>query len=84
MGYKEIICKELAEKVADMIYEEMLIKSEDRNIKINPIFIEKRNKRLNLRLQTSLYEKLKNKASREGRSMNEKVHSILEEALKGE
>ncbi len=84
MEYQKLIDRETAEKIADIIYEEILMKSDDKNIRINPIFIEKMNKRLNLRLETSLYEKLKRSAYREGRSMNDKARSILAEALKGE
>lgn len=52
--------------------------------KINPLYIETKSKRLQLLLQPSLYEKVKARAKREGRSVNELIHSILEEATKGE
>lgn len=50
--------------------------------KVNPLFIETRSKRLQLLVQPSLAEKLKKKAKEEGRSVNDIVHTILEEALK--
>ncbi len=52
--------------------------------KVNPLYIEKRSKRLQLLVQPSLLDKLKGKAKAEGRSVNDLVHSILEEALRGE
>lgn len=52
--------------------------------KVNPLYIEKRSKRLQLLLQPSLYDKLKSKADSEGCSVNDKLHKILEEALREE
>lgn len=52
--------------------------------KVNPLYIETKSKRLQLLVQPSLLEKLKNRAKSEGRSVNDLVHSILEQALKGE
>ena len=52
--------------------------------KVNPLYIETKSKRLQLLVQPSLLDKLKGKAKAEGRSVNDLVHSILEEALKGE
>ena len=49
--------------------------------KVNPFYIEKRSKRLQLLVQPSLLDKLKGKAKAEGRSVNDLVHSILEEAF---
>lgn len=46
--------------------------------------LETKSKRLQLLIQPSLLDKLKGKAKAEGRSVNDLVHSILEEALKGE
>lgn len=51
--------------------------------KVNPLYIETKSKRLQLLIQPSLLEKLKGKAKADGRSVNDLVHSILEEALKG-
>jgi hypothetical protein len=52
--------------------------------KLNPLYIETKSKRLQLLVQPSLLDKLKGKAKAEGRSVNDLVHSILEEALRGE
>ena len=52
--------------------------------KVNPLYIETKSKRLELLVQPSLLDKLKGKAKAEGRSVNDLVHSILEEALRGE
>lgn len=52
--------------------------------RVNPLYIETKSKRLQLLVQPSLLEKLKGKAKAEGRSVNDLVHSILEEALRGE
>lgn len=52
--------------------------------KVNPLYIEKKSKRLQLLIQPSLYDKLKGKADREGSSVNDTLHRILEEALREE
>lgn len=50
--------------------------------KTNPLYIETRSKRLQLLVQPSLLEKLRARATREGRSLNDLIHTILEEATK--
>ena len=50
--------------------------------KLNPQFIEKRTKRVQLVLQPSLYEKVKQASSAAGISLNDYVHKLLEEATK--
>ena len=50
--------------------------------KVNPAFIETKSKRVQLLMQPSLHQKLKNKAAAEGKSLNDLIHSILEEAVK--
>lgn len=52
--------------------------------KANPLFVETKSRRLQLLVQPSLYEAIKARATEEGRSVNELVHSILEDALKRE
>lgn len=52
--------------------------------KVNPLYIEKKSRRLQLLIQPSLYDKVKARADREGRSLNELIHSILEEEMRGE
>ena len=52
--------------------------------KVNPLYIEKRSKRLQLLVQPSLYDKVKAQADTEGCSVNDYIHRVLEEALRGE
>lgn len=49
--------------------------------KLNPLYIETKSKRLQLLVQPSLLEKLRARAKAEGRSVNDLVHTILEDAL---
>lgn len=49
--------------------------------KANPLFIETKSKRMQLLVQPSLYAAIKARAEAEGKSVNELVHSILEDAL---
>lgn len=51
--------------------------------KRNPEYIEKKTRRLQLVLQPSLYEKVKARADQSGTSVNEYIHSILEDATRG-
>lgn len=52
--------------------------------KPNPLYVEKRSKRLQLLLQPSLYEKVKARADKQGCSVNDLIHTILENETKGE
>ena len=52
--------------------------------KLNPLYVETKKRRLQLVLKPSLYEKVKSGASKQGLSVNEYVHRILEEATKAE
>lgn len=52
--------------------------------KANPLYIEKRSKRLQLLVQPSLYDKVKAHADAEGCSVNDFIHRVLEDAVKGE
>jgi len=49
--------------------------------RVNPLYIETKSKRLQLLVQPSLKAKLKEKAKREGTSVNDLVNSILYDAL---
>lgn len=51
--------------------------------KANPLFVETKSRRLQLLVQPSLYDAIKARATAEGQSVNELVHSILEAAIKG-
>lgn len=50
--------------------------------KVNPAYIETKSKRVQLLMQPSLHQKLKSKAVAEGKSLNDLIHIILEEAVK--
>lgn len=51
----------------------------------NPLYIEKKSRRLQLLIKPSLYEKLKQRADTQtGGSVNEAINAILEEALREE
>jgi len=52
--------------------------------RINPLYVETKSRRLQLLVQPSLHQKLKARATAEGKSVNELVHSILEHALIGD
>lgn len=52
--------------------------------KQNPIYIENKTRRLQVLMQPSLYNKLKNRAQNSGCSVNETLHVILAEALKSD
>ncbi len=50
--------------------------------KFNPVYLETKSKRMQLVIQPSLYEKVKNAAHAKGISINEFVHRTLYEATK--
>lgn len=51
----------------------------------NPLYIEKKSRRLQLLIKPSLYEKLKQRADAQtGGSVNEAINAILEDALREE
>lgn len=52
--------------------------------KQNPIYIEKKTRRLQLLMQPSLYNKLKARAQNNGCSVNDTLHVILAQALKSD
>lgn len=52
--------------------------------KANPLYVETKSRRMQLLVQPSLYEAIKARATAEGTSVNELVHSILEAAIRGE
>ena len=49
--------------------------------KLNPQYIETKSERLQLLIQPSLKARLKERASKEGTSVNDLVHNILQDAL---
>jgi hypothetical protein len=52
--------------------------------KLNPLYIETKNKRVQLLMKPSIYAKIKTMADRENRSLNDMIHLILEETTGGE
>ena len=52
--------------------------------KVNPLYIETKSRRLQLLVQPSLYERIKEKADAQGQSVNELIHTILEAWIRGE
>lgn len=52
--------------------------------KVNPLYIEKRSKRLQLLVQPSLFDQIKARADAERCSVNDMIHRVLENAVKGE
>lgn len=52
--------------------------------KENPLYIEKKSKRVQLLMQPSLYEQIKANAQAEGNSINDYIHRTLQKAIKGE
>lgn len=52
--------------------------------KANPLYVETKSRRMQLLVQPSLHEAIKARATAEGISVNELIHSILEAAIKGE
>ena len=65
-------------KKYDKIYAVIL---DTEGYKLNPLYIETKSERLQLLVLPSLKAKLKEKAKQEGTSVNDLVHSILEDAL---
>lgn len=51
--------------------------------KVNPLFIEKRTKRVQIIMQPSVFEKAKAKAEQNGKSFNDYVHGLIEKDLDG-
>ena len=49
--------------------------------KINPLYIETKSRRLQILMQPSLYNKVKTRAIADGLSINELIHSLLNNAL---
>lgn len=52
--------------------------------KVNPLYIEKKTRRLQMLMQPSLHAKVKEAAAEAGLSVNDYIHRVLEEKLKGE
>ena len=50
--------------------------------RLNPMYIEKKSRRLQLLLQPSIYDAVKRRAEGEGVSVNDLINTILEDATK--
>lgn len=73
---------EVQEEPTPSIAPERLKASEaPEGYKVNPAYIEKKTRRLQLLMRPSLYDKLKAKAETEGQSVNEMINSLLEDVL---
>lgn len=53
-------------------------------MKLNPLYIETKSRRLQLLMQPSLHAKLKDISKNKGVSLNELIHTVLEDYAKGE
>jgi hypothetical protein len=53
-------------------------------MKPNPLYIETKSKRLQLLIQPTLHRKLKDRATAQGVSLNELIHTALQEYTEGE
>lgn len=51
--------------------------------RVNPLYIEKKSRRMQLVLQPSLYARVQAHAKAAGVSVNEYVHALLDEATRG-
>ena len=51
-------------------------------VKRNPLYTETKSKRFQMLIQPSLYSKLKDMAEQKGSSLNDLIHTILEQAAK--
>lgn len=51
--------------------------------KKNPMYVETKSRRVQLLMQPGLYEKVRARASGEGKSFNDYVHALLEKAMDG-
>ena len=82
MGFisQESIDKVEEKKTAEETKETKPAKAPE-GYKLNPLYIETKSKRLQLLIQPSIHEKLKNRAKAEKTSVNDLVNSILIESL---
>ena len=80
----ELFISSKAEAPAPAQTQEALAGKAPEGYHANPLYIENKSKRLQLLTKPSTAEKLRAKAQREGRSVNDIVNTILEEALREE
>ena len=70
--------------ISSPVEEQPTLAKPPEGYKVNPQYIEKKTRRLQLVLQPSLYERVKARAEQSGSSVNDYIHSILEEATREE
>ena len=68
--------------ISSPVEEQPTLAKPPEGYKLNPLYLEKKSRRLQLLVQPSLFNKIKARADREEKSMNELVHSILEDATR--
>lgn len=71
-------------KEQPVVEEKKTVEAIPEGYKIDYRFVETKSRRLSLLVQPSIHEKLKKGAAASGKSLNEYIHSLLEEAVKGE
>ena len=71
------------EKPAPETAQPIRITKPPKGYKINPVYLETRSKRLQILIQPSLLDKIRAKAKKEKRSVNDVIHTILEDAING-
>ena len=71
------------ESTAEQTQETAQTEQPPKGYKLNPLYLETKSRRVQLILQPSLHEKVKQAAQSEGVSFNEYVHRVLEQAVKG-
>lgn len=69
-----------AQTVAPKMAQEKAASKAPEGYKVNPMYVEVKSKRVQLVLQPSLFEKVKALAEKNGDSVNNTVHAILEQA----
>ena len=70
------------ESTAEQTQETAQTEQPPKGYKLNPLYLETKSRRVQLILQPSLHEKVKQAAQTEGVSFNEYVHRVLEQAVK--
>ena len=68
--------------ISSPVEEQPTLAKPPEGYKLNPLYLETKSRRLQLLIQPSLHNKIKARADREGKSINELVHSILEDATR--
>lgn len=78
MGF---ISQESIKKADKIAIENTIPAKAPKGYKLNYLYIETKSKRLQLLVQPSIHEKIKNKAKAEGTSVNDLVNNIIIKAL---